>query len=128
MMGEGWGSGDPGQYLASDRHLPAYDEHRYASYGGLADDQSAYLRYACDMNLSSEAHPVIIGEWSLAVATDIQWTDGWNPNMDDNKDFYRKLWAAQVVSYESQAQGWVSTTTFISNLLLVFPTLSHLVS
>jgi hypothetical protein len=51
---------------------------------------------------------VFVGEWSLSVATDVQWNDDWNPNKDENKDFYLKWWAAQVMSYEKTAQGWVS--------------------
>lgn len=104
-MDQKWGSGDPKQYL-TDLYLAAYDDHQYVKYAGVAENKDAYLKFSCGDNRSGN-WPVFVGEWSLSVATDVQWTDAWNPNKDENKDFYRKWWAAQVMSYEKTAQGWV---------------------
>jgi hypothetical protein len=105
MMDQKWGSGDPKQYLP-DLNLAAYDDHQYVKYAGVAEDKDAYIQFSCSDNRSGN-WPVFVGEWSLSVATDVEWTDDWNPNKDGNKDFYRKWWAAQVMSYEKTAQGWV---------------------
>jgi hypothetical protein len=106
LMDEKWGSGDPKQYL-TDLYLAAYDDHNYVKYAGVAESKDAYLQHSCSDNRSGN-WPVFVGEWSLSVATDIEWTSDWDPTNDGNKDFYRKFWAAQVMSYEKTAQGWVS--------------------
>jgi len=51
-----------------------------------------------------------VSEWSLLVADDLERTSDWDSTKDANKDFYRKFWTAQVVSYEKTAQGWVFWT------------------
>lgn len=51
---------------------------------------------------------MFVSEWSLLVADDLERTSDWDSTKDANKDFYRKFWTAQVVSYEKTAQGWVS--------------------
>ena len=116
MMDQKWGSGDPKQYL-SDLYLAAYDDHQYVKYAGVAETQSAYLAYSCGDNRSGN-WPVFVGEWSLSVATDVEWTDGWNPNNAANKAFYNKWWAAQVMAYEKTAQGWVRLS--LSSPLFLF--------
>ena len=106
MMDEKWGSGDPKQYL-DDLFLAAYDDHQYVKYAGVQVDKDAYVRFSCNDNRSGN-WPVFVGEWSLSVDTNVQWNDEWNPYKEENKDFYRRFWAAQVQAYESTAQGWVS--------------------
>lgn len=124
MMDEKWGSGDPNQYLPGDHHLAAYDDHIYLKYAGIADEKDAYLQFSCNASRSGDAKPVIVGEWSLAVAADIESNSDWDPTRDENKDFYRKLWAAQVRTYETTAQGWVSLiiyhphSAFLTNAVL----------
>ncbi|KAI1609801.1 putative endo-beta-1,6-glucanase [Exophiala viscosa] len=108
MMDKRWGSGDPDQYL-TDLTLAAYDDHEYVKYAGVAETQDAYLSYSCNDSRSGN-WPVFVGEWSLSVADDIQWTSGWDPTVEANKAFYKKWWAAQVMSYEKTAQGWVFWT------------------
>ncbi|KAK5189842.1 hypothetical protein LTR96_009614 [Exophiala xenobiotica] len=108
LMDEKWGSGDPKQYL-TDLYLAAYDDHNYVKYAGVAETKDAYLQHSCSDDRSGN-WPVFVGEWSLSVATDVEWTSDWDPTNDGNKDFYRKFWAAQVMSYEKTAQGWVFWT------------------
>jgi glucan endo-1,6-beta-glucosidase len=107
MMDQKWGSGDPKQYL-SDLYLASYDDHQYVKYAGVAENKDAYISFSCGDNRSGN-WPVFVGEWSLSVATDVQWNDDWNPYNSANVDFYNKWWAAQVMSYEQTAQGWVSS-------------------
>jgi hypothetical protein len=108
MMDQKWGSGDPNQYL-SDLYLAAYDDHQYVKYSGVATNKDAYIQFSCQDNRSGN-WPVFVGEWSLSVATDVEWTAEWDPTKDAKKDFYRKFWAAQVMAYETRAQGWVFWT------------------
>ncbi|OCT46352.1 Glucan endo-1,6-beta-glucosidase B [Cladophialophora carrionii] len=115
MMDQKWGSGDPKEYLP-DLNLAAYDDHQYVKYAGVAEDKDAYIRFSCSDDRSGN-WPVFVGEWSLSVATDVEWTDDWNPNRDENKDFYRNWWAAQVMSYERTAQGWIFWTWKTSGTL-----------
>ena len=104
-MDQKWGSGDPKQYL-TDLYLAAYDDHQYVKYAGVAENKDAYVQFSCNDDRSGN-WPVFVGEWSLSVATDVEWTSDWDPTKAENKDFYRKFWAAQVMSYERTAQGWV---------------------
>lgn len=108
MMDKRWGSGDPKKYLHDD-HFAVYDDHNYIQYAGVAAQQDAYLRYTCQ-DTRSGTKPVFVGEWSLAVATDV--ANDWDPTKAENKDFYLQFWAAQVTSYEKSAQGWVSVIVF----------------
>ncbi|KIX09235.1 uncharacterized protein Z518_00314 [Rhinocladiella mackenziei CBS 650.93] len=110
MMDEKWGSGDPNQYLPRNPHLAAYDDHAYIKYAGVAENKDAYLQFSCNYSRSGDSNPIVVGEWSLSVATNIESTGNWDPTRDENKDFYRKYWASQVMSYETAAQGWVFWT------------------
>ena len=106
MMGTAWDSGDPTAYLSNFTFV-AYDEHTYVKYAaGLNQTQSGYLEYSCNDNLSSSA-PVIVGEWSLSVDSNLAW--GNVENVSRNLNWYKQWWAAQVVAYE-KVQGWIFWT------------------
>lgn len=106
MMDKLWGSGDPNQYL-DDKTYAAYDDHRYFKWDeSVEKTHDAYISKACSDKRNSNT-PTIVGEWSLAVPSDLESAGDWNP--DSQKDFYSKWFAAQVQSYE-QGQGWVFWT------------------
>ncbi|RMZ88179.1 hypothetical protein DV736_g4599, partial [Chaetothyriales sp. CBS 134916] len=113
MMDKSWGSGDPTQYLSSDIQMAAFDRHIYAVWAGLANTQETYMSFVCNETSSQNdntSHPVIVGEWSLQVASDIQWASGWNPQVKTSQNFYYYLWAAQVKRFEMTTSGWVFWT------------------
>ncbi|OBT82371.1 hypothetical protein VE02_08750 [Pseudogymnoascus sp. 03VT05] len=102
MMNEKWGSGDPTQYL-SDNWFAAYDDHRYLKWASIGDvSQSNYISTSCNDDRGGNT-PTIVGEWSLSVPDNVEWTSGWDPRTQ--QDFYKKWFAAQIISYEKQ-QGW----------------------
>ncbi|EEY20762.1 endo-beta-1,6-glucanase [Verticillium alfalfae VaMs.102] len=111
MMGTGWGAGNPVEFL-SDTQLTAFDDHRYLKWANRDEvplSHESFISTSCSDNLSRDsAGPTIIGEWSLSVPDDVQWSDGWHP--ESQKDFYRKWFAAQIHSYETRAEGWVFWT------------------
>lgn len=111
MMGSGWGAGNPVEFLG-DTQFTAFDDHRYLKWANRDEvpwTHESYVSTSCKDNLSRDsAGPTIIGEWSLSVPDEIQWSDGWHP--DSQKDFYRKWFAAQIHSYETKAEGWVFWT------------------
>ncbi|RFU34687.1 hypothetical protein B7463_g1653, partial [Scytalidium lignicola] len=103
MMNDKWGSGDPTQYLTNN-WFAAYDDHRYIKWDtSVAVSQSSYLSTSCNDNRGGNT-PTIVGEWSLSVPDDVQWTSGWDPSTQQN--FYKNWFAAQVMSYEKQ-DGWI---------------------
>ena len=112
MMDQNWGSGDPKEFL-TDLKFAAYDDHNYVKYSGVAQSKDAYIQHSCSDDRSGN-WPVIVGEWSISVDNAIENTDEWNPN--NNKDFYKRWWAAQVTQYEKSAQGWVFWTWHTSGL------------
>ena len=83
----------------------AYDDHRYLKYAypTIPVSPAAYLNASCHDDRSGDS-PLVVGEWSLSPPTDVQDTPDWAP--DSNVEFYKKWWAAQVMSYEQQ-HGWV---------------------
>jgi glucan endo-1,6-beta-glucosidase len=123
MMDEKWGSGDPKEFLTdvSPCHhiskfnlaniiqltFAAYDDHNYVKYSGVAQNKDAYIQHSCSDDRSGN-WPVIVGEWSLSVDNTIEGNSEWKPEND--KDFYKRWWAAQVTQYEKSAQGWVFWT------------------
>ena len=110
MMDNKWGSGDPTQYLPSTTNT-AFDDHQYVKYAGVAESKDAYLAFSCSDDRSSAGEvPVIVGEWSLSVATDVQFDADWDPTVPSNVQFYNQWWAAQVMAYETTAQGWIFWT------------------
>ncbi|TVY37118.1 Glucan endo-1,6-beta-glucosidase [Lachnellula subtilissima] len=104
-----WGSGDPNQYM-SNTNFMAYDDHRYIKWdSSVAVSQAAYLSDSCNNNRNSDNEtPTIVGEFSLSVPDDVQWTSGWEPS--SNTAFYTQWFAAQVLSYEKNTNGWIFWT------------------
>ncbi|KAH8434152.1 glycoside hydrolase family 5 protein [Aspergillus melleus] len=105
MMDKLWGAGDPHESL-SDDYYAAYDDHRYLKWADVDVSHDSYISTSCSDQLDSNK-PTIVGEWSLSVPDDVEHTDEWNP--DSNQDFYKRWFAAQVTAYERQ-QGWVFWT------------------
>ena len=110
MMDATWGAGDPHQHqhLPQDARGVALDNHRYLAYSSTRATKAEYLRASCsDAFLSREDNkPLVVGEWSLAVKQEKEWSDGFSPVKKGNHDWYRQWWAAQVQAYEKQ-EGWV---------------------
>jgi len=108
-MNEAWGSGDPNEYLDSTATaVAAYDDHRYIKWDtSVTVSQSAYLSASCNDDSSSGDTPTIVGEWSLSVPDDVQWTTDWEPSTQQT--FYEDWFAAQVMAYE-KAEGWIFWT------------------
>jgi hypothetical protein len=102
MMNNLWGSGDPTQYL-TDNYFAAYDDHRYLKWSGIPTTQSSYISTSCNDNRGGN-WPTIVGEFSLSVPDNVQWTSGWDPSTQ--QAFYRQWFAAQVMAYEKQS-GWI---------------------
>jgi hypothetical protein len=106
MMNAKWGSGEPTQYL-TDNYFAAYDDHRYLKFdNNVGVSQDNYIYTSCNDDRGGNT-PTIVGEWSLAVPDNVEWTDGWNPTTQ--QAFYKKWFAAQVISYERQI-GWIFWT------------------
>jgi hypothetical protein len=105
MMNTLWGSGDPTQYL-TDEWFAAYDDHRYLKWSGVETSQSSYISTSCNDNRGGN-WPTIVGEFSLSVPNDVEWTPDWNPNTQ--QAFYKQWFAAQVIAYEKQS-GWIFWT------------------
>ncbi|KAF4631752.1 hypothetical protein G7Y89_g6378 [Cudoniella acicularis] len=105
-MNQLWGSGDPNQNMPNQNFM-AYDDHRYLKWdSSVAVTQQAYLQDSCHNNRNSDNEtPTIVGEFSLSVPDDVQWTSGWEPN--GNKNFYTQWFAAQISSYEANTNGWI---------------------
>lgn len=102
MMDAKWGSGDPKEHL-TDLTFAAYDDHEYVKYApNIAVSKDAYLAYSCNDDRSGN-WPVIVGEWSLSVASDVQSTDEWDPAK--NVDWYKRWWAAQVMAVSLFCSG-----------------------
>ncbi|KAL3456954.1 glycoside hydrolase superfamily [Aspergillus heterothallicus] len=106
MMNEKWGSGNPNEAL-SDLYFAAYDDHRYLKWDtSVAVNKDSYIAASCNDNRGGNT-PTIVGEWSLSVPDEVQWTSEWDPST--NKDFYARWFAAQAIAYEKQL-GWVFWT------------------
>lgn len=109
MMNELWGSGNPNQDL-SNTYFAAYDDHRYIKWDtSVSVSQSSYLSESCHDNRNSDNEtPTIVGEFSISVPDNVQWTSGWDPSTQ--QAFYKQWFAAQVMSYETYTYGWIFWT------------------
>lgn len=68
--------------------------------------QSGYLTNTCNDNRNSDNEtPTIVGEFSLSVPDDVQWTSAWDPSMQ--QAFYSQWFAAHVTKYEEYTNGWI---------------------
>lgn len=104
-MDKNWGSGDPTEAV-DNLYYAAYDDHRYLKWANVDASHDSYISTSCSDSLDSNT-PNIVGEWSLAVADDIESSADWDP--DSNTEFYARWFAAQITAYERQ-QGWVFWT------------------
>ena len=107
MMDNAWGSGTPTTYL-SDTTFAAFDDHDYVKYSGIAADMPTYLAHSCTSDRSSgqtSETPLIVGEWSLSVDSSVEGTADWAPST--HVEWYKQWWAAQVMAYETTANGWI---------------------
>ncbi|KAJ3204575.1 hypothetical protein HDU82_005749 [Entophlyctis luteolus] len=105
MMNKLWGPGDPVEFIA-DKYFTAFDDHRYLKWADVPVSHADYIATSCSDDRGG-LWPTIVGEFSLSVPDDVQWTPGWHPS--SNKQFYKDWFAAQIHSYEKQA-GWVFWT------------------
>lgn len=71
----------------------------------MALTRDAYLAASCNDDLSGN-WPVIIGEWTLSVATSVEWSTEFDPTQPGAVEWYQLWWAAQVMAYEKQ-EGWI---------------------
>lgn len=107
FMNSLWGSGDPDQYLTNN-NFAAYDDHRYLKWDSRVPvSQSSYISTSCSDNRGVD-WPTVVGEFSLSVPDDVQWTAAWDPSTQ--QAFYKQWFAAQVTSYETNTLGWIFWT------------------
>lgn len=105
FMDKAWGAGNPKDGLQGKDGV-AFDDHRYLKWAPIEQSKQSYLHTSCtDTFGDGNNTPLIVGEWSLAVDSSVEWTAEWDPTKEANKQFYRQWWASQVQSYEKQL-GW----------------------
>ncbi|UKZ69749.1 uncharacterized protein TrAtP1_010753 [Trichoderma atroviride] len=107
FMASAWGSGDPTSALPST-DFAAFDDHRYLKWDtSVTATKDGYLNAACSDKRDDN---VIVGEWSISVADNVQDNDELGiKNRSDQADWYQQFWAAQVLAFEKSA-GWVFWT------------------
>lgn len=108
FMDTSWGAGNPISSLTSTAGV-SFDNHRYLKYDSSVETtQSGYLGTSCNDDLGATGNtPLIVGEWSISPSSAVEDTADFIITGGANADFYKKWWAAQVVSYEKNAVGWV---------------------
>ncbi|KAG6554347.1 hypothetical protein Mapa_004263 [Marchantia paleacea] len=108
MMNGLWGSGDPNEGLKGiDLSYALYDDHHYLKWSTTPPaNRNAYMSHSCTNDRGGNT-PTIVGEWSLATADE----DGaeFDIKKADAVSWYRRWWAAQVLSYEKE-RGWIFWT------------------
>ncbi|KAJ3559849.1 hypothetical protein NPX13_g9479 [Xylaria arbuscula] len=104
-MGSNWGSGHPEKYLNDTTGL-YFDDHVYWRFDTRSgDNQTSYIDAVC--SLYTPEADVIVGEFSVSVASDVQNNDEFGiQGHPENKQFYTDFFAAQVSIYEKSG-GWV---------------------
>ncbi|PVI00523.1 glycoside hydrolase family 5 protein [Periconia macrospinosa] len=104
FMDKAWGAGNPKDVLNGKSGV-AYDDHRYLKWAPIEHTKANYIATSCKDTFGDGGNkPIIVGEWSLAAADNLENTPEWKPAT--NKDFYKQWWAAQVQAYERE-MGWV---------------------
>ncbi|CAJ2505731.1 Uu.00g131250.m01.CDS01 [Anthostomella pinea] len=105
MMATAWGSGDPSSSL-TDQTFAAYDDHRYLKWDtSVTATQEGYISAACSDNRGGD--DIIIGEWSISVADDVQYNAEFDiKDTDANNAWYKDFWAAQAQAFE-RSGGWI---------------------
>lgn len=106
-QGEAWGAGDPTQNLPST-NFASFDDHRYYKWDpSVTTTKDGYISAVCNDN---RGEGIIIGEWSLSVASEVENNDEFGiRDRPDQVDWYRSYWAAQVQAFE-RSGGWVFWT------------------
>lgn len=103
-MNKNWGSGDPTTALPSGYTDVLGDSHDYVKYtSGVTQDRDGYLSFSCSDDVSGSI-PVIVGEWSLSVADDVQDTDEFSTSTQSA--WYGQWFSAQIQAYE-KVNGWI---------------------
>ncbi|KAL5392764.1 hypothetical protein DPSP01_000464 [Paraphaeosphaeria sporulosa] len=103
FMAESWGAGNPRQVLEGKTDV-AFDDHRYLKWANIDQSKPSYIATSCgDTFGGNDNSPIVVGEWSLAVADNNEQTPEWEPQ--GNKDWYKQWWGAQVQAYE-KGLGW----------------------
>ncbi|KAJ6437124.1 C6 zinc finger domain-containingprotein [Purpureocillium lavendulum] len=107
FMSKAWGSGDPTSALPSTDDA-AFDDHRYYKWdSSVQKSKDGYIGAACG---DKREDGVIVGEWSISVADDVESNDEFGiRDRPDQVDWYKRFWAAQVQAFEKSA-GWVFWT------------------
>ncbi len=54
---------------------------------------------------SDDGNPTVVGEFSLSVPDDVQFTADWDPSTQ--QAFYTQWFAAQITTYEKDTNGWI---------------------
>ncbi|KAF2837873.1 glycoside hydrolase family 5 protein [Patellaria atrata CBS 101060] len=108
FMSRNWGAGDPKAGIPGGATAVAFDNHRYLKWDpSVPVSQTGYISTSCRDNVASDNQlPLIVGEWSLSVKTEVEHNAEFQEGNNANYGFYRKWWAAQVIAYEKQ-WGWV---------------------
>ncbi|TID20522.1 glycoside hydrolase family 5 protein [Venturia nashicola] len=109
FMSKSWRAGDPQANLPSNASSIWFDSHRYVKWDtSVALNQTAYINASCteDLSVPGETN-LVIGEWSLSVANDVENTPAWGVrNSTAHYAFYEQWFKAQTIAYEKQA-GWI---------------------
>ncbi|KAF3045094.1 hypothetical protein E8E12_008575 [Didymella heteroderae] len=97
MMDSTWGAGNPRQNLPGDAVGLAFDNHRYLTYSSTPATKKDYLKTSCSDVFSSPDNnkPLVVGEWSLAVKQEKEWSNEFSPTNENNHAWYTQWWAAQ---------------------------------
>ncbi|KAJ8122654.1 hypothetical protein ONZ43_g1202 [Nemania bipapillata] len=103
--GSNWGSGHPETYLNDTTYL-YFDDHVYWKFDSRSGtNKTSYINATCDL-YRPEAD-VVVGEFSLSVASDLQNTDEFGlQGHPENIPWYTDYFAAQVSIYETSG-GWI---------------------
>ncbi|KAH7118847.1 putative glucan endo-1,6-beta-glucosidase B [Dendryphion nanum] len=105
FMDSAWGAGNAKPVLG-DKPGVVYDSHRYLKWSTINHTKANYVSTSCADTFGENFNtPLMVGEWSISVKTELEWNSDFDPNVAANKIFYRQWWAAQVTAYEKQL-GW----------------------
>ena len=108
FMNSLWGAGNPVEDI-NPHYWAAFDDHRYLKWvpkDQLTVSKEDYIKTSCNDNRQAEGeNPTIVGEFSLSVADEVERTADWS--VDNDPDFYKSWFAAQIKSYEKATNGWI---------------------
>ncbi|KAI1153177.1 glycoside hydrolase family 5 protein [Nemania diffusa] len=104
-MGSNWGSGHPETYLNDTTYL-YFDDHVYWKFDTRSGtNKTSYINATC--SLYRPEADVVVGEFSLSIASDLQNTDEFAiQGHPENIAWYTDYFAAQVSIYETSG-GWI---------------------